>query len=162
MNTPQYKDFQRLYNELVPDHSDAFDKMDWVEDEELVYNALKYFDSASFPLIYPAKSYAVAIIYAYKIKEVYGIPILTSLDDPELFLGQDPYFVPYSADKDTYISILAHLQERPNFLNEGWAPQTAKYFYYECTEEGFAHVMETIANTGTFDGTLTTLEKTVS
>ena len=146
MNNPPYKDIQRLYKELVQDNPDDFDKMEFVEEEELVQNALKYFDSATFPLIYPAKSYAVAIIYAYKIKEVYGVPILTTLDDPDLFLGQDPYFVPYSSDKDTYTTIIAHLQDRPNFLREGWAPQTVKYFEAECTEEGLDRLQEEILN----------------
>lgn len=143
MNTrPEYKDYQQLYHLLVTEHPDAFVNMEIVVEEELVHNALKYFDHATFPLIYPAKSYAVAIIYAYKIKEVYGVPVLTTLDDPDLFLGQDPYFVPYSADKETYASIIAHLQDRPNFLNEGWAPQTVKYFYAECTAEGIDKLQE--------------------
>jgi hypothetical protein len=144
MNTTrhEYKDYQELYQLLVTDHPDAFANMEIVEEEELVHNALKYFDHATFPLIYPAKSYAVAIIYAYKIKEVYGVPVLTTLDDPDLFLGQDPYFVPYSADKATYTDIIAHLQDRPNFLNEGWAPQTVKYFYAECTAEGIEKLQE--------------------
>ncbi len=139
-----YKDYQKLYHDVVTDHEDAFSKMDFIIDEELVQNALKYFDSATFPLIYPAKSYAVAVIYAYKLKEVYGVPVLTSLDDPDLFLGQDDYFVPYSQDKETYTDIIAHLQDRPNFLNEGWAPQTVKYFEAECTEEGLNRVMENL------------------
>lgn len=146
MNNPPYKDYQLLYQQLVQDNPDDFSKMEIVEEEELVQNALKYFDAAVFPLIYPAKSYAVAIIYAYKIKEVYGVPILTTLDDPDLFLGQDPYFVPYSSDTGTYIDILAHLQDRPNFLEEGWAPQTVKYFEAECTEEGLERIQEEMLN----------------
>lgn len=139
-----YKQYQQIYHEVVTDHADDFSKMEFIVEEELVQNALKYFDKAEFPLIYPAKSYAVAIIYAYKLKEVYGVPVLTTLDDPDLFLGHDSYFVPYSADKETYTDIIAHLQERPNFLNEGWAPQTVKYFEAECTEEGLNQVMENL------------------
>jgi hypothetical protein len=142
MSDKPYKEYQQLYQMLVTEHPDDFANMEIVEEEELVQNALKYFDHATFPLIYPAKSYAVAIIYAYKIKEVYGVPVLTTLDDPDLFLGQDPYFVPYSADKETYTDIIAHLQDRPNFLNEGWAPQTVKYFEAECTAEGIEKLQE--------------------
>jgi hypothetical protein len=142
MNAKPWKEYQQLYQLLVTEHPDDFSNMEIVEEDELVHNALKYFDQATFPLIYPAKSYAVAIIYAYKIKEVYGVPVLTTLDDPDLFLGQDPYFVPYSADKETYADIIAHLQDRPNFLQEGWAPQTVKYFEMECTEEGLERLQE--------------------
>lgn len=142
MNTPPYKDYQRLYNELVQEHPDDFGNFEYIEEEEIVQNALKYFDSATFPLIYPAKSYAVALIYAFKIKEVYGVPVLETLNDPDLFLGQDPYFVPYSCDPESYQGIIAALQDRPGWLGQGWAPKSVEYFNLECTEEGINKVLD--------------------
>jgi len=139
-----YKEYQRLYHELVLDHSDDFAKMEIIEHPELVNNALHYYTSATFPLIYPAKSYAVAVIYATKLHEVYGFDIQESLDDPDLFMGHDQYFVPYSQDPDTYEKILAAVNTLPNWLETGWSPQTVRYFYLECTEQG----LEQINNAG--------------
>lgn len=139
----QYKEFQLLYNELVTEHSDDFANMEWIEEPELVINALRYFQQQSFPLIYPAKSYAVAIIYAALIEQTYGFEIQSTLDDPDLFLGHDDFFVRYSDDPDTYDEILLRLKEIPDWLNSGWAPKTADYFRLECTAEG---IEETINN----------------
>ncbi|MCY1348726.1 hypothetical protein D9M68_17740 [compost metagenome] len=136
-----YKDFQRLYDEFVQDHPDDFENMEIIEDPELVENALHYFKEATFPLIYPAKSYAVAIIYATKIEELYGIPIKETLNDPDLFLGHDQYFVPYELDRATYDTILERLNEMPDWINSGWAPQTVKYCLMECTQEGISTVL---------------------
>lgn len=137
-----YKDYQRLYESLVSDHPDDFANMEIVESPELVENALHYFREATFPLIYPAKSYAVAIIYATKLHEVYGHDVRETLDDADLFLGHDHYFVPYSQDPATYDAILARLDHFPNWLESGWAPQTVRYFYLECTEEGINSLNE--------------------
>jgi len=133
-----------LYNQLVTDHTDAFSKMPHIVSEELVDNALRYFESKTFPLIYPAKAYSVAIIYATLIEKVYGFPVRESLDDPDLFLGQDPYFKRYSEDPDTYEQILTKLEGMANWIESGWSPQTVEYFYAECTEEGIERVTEAL------------------
>lgn len=142
MSLPPYKAYQRLYNELVTDHPDDFANMEIVECDELVESALSYFDSATFPLIYPAKSYAVAIIYATKLNELYGIDVIETLSDPDLFLGQDPYFVPYGQDPVTYDAIMARLADRPGWMGSGWAPQTVEYCLLECTAEGINSLSE--------------------
>lgn len=142
MNTPPYKEYQFLYMSLVSEHPDDFANMQIVEDDELIENALVYFQKAEFPLIYPAKSYAVAIIYAQKLHELYGMDKVEVLSDPDLFLGQDPYFVPYGDDSATYEAIMARLETWPNWIESGWAPQTVKYCLLECTEEGIASLTE--------------------
>ena len=106
MHTLPYKEYQQLYDLLVTEHTDDFSLMEYIEDEELVDNAIKYFEKAEFPLIYPAKSYAVAIIYAFTLCDRYNLPVRTILNDKDLFLGQDPYFVPYENDPDTYERII--------------------------------------------------------
>lgn len=141
MQPAPYKEYQRLYDEFVQEHPDDFANMQIIEDPELVENALHYFREASFPLIYPAKSYAVAIIYATKIKELYGIDLYETLRDPDLFLGHDQYFVPYDQDPATYDAILAKLETIPNWIASGWAPQSVNYCLLECTEEGVQSVM---------------------
>lgn len=142
MESAPYKQYQQLYNELVTEHPDDFANMQIVEEEELVENALKYFKAAEFPLIYPAKSYAVGIIYAHTLHGLYGLPVRDILDDPDLFLGQDEFFVPYSQNPAVYDAIMARLAHMPGWITSGWAPQTVKYCLLECTEEGIASLTE--------------------
>lgn len=142
MHTLPYKEYQQLYDLLVTEHSDDFSLMEFVESEELVENALNYFREAKFPLVYPAKSYAVAIIYAFTLCDLYSIPIRTILDDKDLFLGQDPYFVPYSCDPTTYEAIMSALKDMSNWIEGGWAPKSKSYCLLECTEEGIASLTE--------------------
>lgn len=138
--THEYKLYQKLYHELVREHADDFENMEWVEAPELVQNALNYFRKAEFPLVYPAKSYAVAIIYATLLEQEYDIPLRESLDDSDLFLGHDDFFVVYSKDPTTYEAILKGLEEIPNWIDSGWAPKSAEYFRLECTLEGVESV----------------------
>jgi hypothetical protein len=136
----EWKIYQQVYNRLVSEHSDDFAKVEYIEAEELVENALHYFREATFPLIYPAKSYAAAIVYATLIEQTYGYPLRESLNDDDLFLGQDAYFVPYRKNPDAYEAILKRLETFPDWLTSGWAPRTAEYFRLECTEDGINEV----------------------
>lgn len=144
MDTTDYKQYQRLYQQLVTDHPDDFEKMEIVHCEELLENAKHYFRAKTFPLIYPAKSMAVAVIYALLLEETYAISPLTSLKDPDLFLGQDPYFVPYDTHPQVYDQLLEWCLEQPNWKEMGWAPQTCEYFRLECTEAGIEEVMASL------------------
>lgn len=56
-------------------------------------------------LIYPAKSYFVAIIYAKCLEKYFGGSFFEYLNDPEL-LPDDTYFKVYSQDKSTYDNII--------------------------------------------------------
>lgn len=141
METPEHKQYQKLYQQLVTDHEDDFSKMEFVESEELLENAKSYFLARTFPLIYPAKSLAVAVIYALLLEEVYGIDPISSLNDPDLFLGQDPYYRSYEHHPDVYDQLLKWVREQPNWNIMGWASQTCEYFHLECTAEGIDEVM---------------------
>jgi hypothetical protein len=138
----EHKEYQRLYAQLVTDHPDDFAKMEIVESEELVENAKHYFREATFPLIYPAKSMAVAVIYALLLEETYGLHPFDSLKDPDLFLGQDPYFRPYDQHPREYDQLIWWVAEQPNWKEMGWAPKTVEYFYLECTEAGISKINE--------------------
>lgn len=142
MAIPEHKQYQKLYQQLVTEHTDDFSLMEYVVAPEIVQNALYYFKGQNFPLIYPAKSYAVAVIYAYLLFKEYGIPIRDSLADEDLFLGQDEYFVPYLKDVASYEAILHELDYTPNWISLGWAPKTAEYFRLECTAAGIQEVMD--------------------
>lgn len=56
-------------------------------------------------LIYPAKSYFVAIVYAKCLEKYFGGNFFEYLNDPEL-LPDDTYFKVYSQDKSTYDNII--------------------------------------------------------
>lgn len=136
MDIKPYGIYQQMYNSLVTEHSDDFALMEIVVEEELVMNALKYFEAATFPIIYPAKSYAVALIYAYTLRDIYGLDIYETLRDPDLFLGQDEYYATYDQDPATYDAIISKLQDIPDWITKGWAPKTVSYCLLECTEDG--------------------------
>ena len=73
-------------------------------------------------------SYAVAVLYARWLNQEFGEDFLTALNDPDLLYGNDPYFVPYSQDKETYIKIIAAL---PNNMDQGMIPDIRNYFERE-------------------------------
>lgn len=97
--------------------------------EDTVGYAIKYFQTADIGWVYPAKSYMVAICYARWLEEEFGEEFYAMLDHPDLLAGNDPYFVPYSADKDTYDQILAVVGR--DFPMEGVVPDARKYFEEE-------------------------------
>ena len=142
MREPEHKLYQRMYNEVVKDHPDDFDKMEFIEADELLENAKHYFKSATFPLIYPAKSMAVAVIYALLLEETYAINPLETLRDPDLFLGQDPYYQTYDSHPEVYDQLLEWVLDQPNWKTLGWASKTVEYFRLECTESGIREVLE--------------------
>ncbi|MNU61448.1 hypothetical protein D3C71_506550 [compost metagenome] len=142
MSELPHKQYQQLYQMLVQDHPDDFAKMEIVLDEELLNNAKHYFLEASFPLIYPAKSMAVAVIYALLLEETYAINPLESLRDLDLFLGQDEYFQTYDNHPAVYDELLEWVLSFPNWKEMGWAPKTVEYFRLECTEAGIQEVMD--------------------
>jgi hypothetical protein len=131
----EWKDYQEIYRRLVTEHTDARHLHKRVMSDEKVDNAIRYVQAQDDYGIYPAKSYIIAIIYAFMIQEVYGEDLYESLNDPEL-LPQDDFFVTYEEDSETYDAILTKLEEIPDWIKGGWAPRTVEYFYAECTQEG--------------------------
>lgn len=59
-------------------------------------------------LIYPAKSYFVAIVYAKCMEKYFNINFYDALNDNEL-LPDDKFFIPYYKDKLTYDKIIANI-----------------------------------------------------
>lgn len=138
----EHKQYQQIYRSLVTDNPDDFEKMPMVIWPLNLKDAQHYFLERSFPLVYPAKSMAVAVIYALCLEETYAINPFDSLNDPDLFLGQDPYFVTYDQQPAIYDQLLEWVLNQPNWKEMGWAAQTVEYFRLECTEEGIQQVME--------------------
>jgi hypothetical protein len=72
--------------------------------EEQIVN---FFVSES-QLIYPAKSYFVAIVYAKCLEKYFKIPFYEALDYDDL-LYDDKYFVKYSDSKHIYDNIIKRI-----------------------------------------------------
>ena len=56
---------QKLYHKLHKDHEDDLDGVDIEISDDIVNNAIRYFRETNVGWIYPAKSYTVAICYAF-------------------------------------------------------------------------------------------------
>lgn len=118
---------------------DSLANLDYIiedlEAEDLVSKVYAYFCVESSQLSFPAKSYAVAIIYAVLIQEYFGTEIKESLNDDDLFWGTDKYFVPYSNGQEIYDRVLSML-ETNNLLDFEKSElkqvqKTVEYFRHE-------------------------------
>lgn len=72
--------------------------------DNLTQQVINFFKTES-KLVYPAKSYFVAIVYAKCLEKYFNISFYEALDYNDL-LFDDKFFVPYSKDKDTYDKII--------------------------------------------------------
>ena len=75
--------------------------------QALVNMIVKFFETES-SLVYPAKAYFVAIVYAYCLNRYFGEDFYCALNNKEL-LPDDHYFVVYSEDKPVYDGVIARI-----------------------------------------------------
>ena len=94
--------------------------------EDLVKLIIKFFNTESL-LIYPAKSYFVAIVYAKCIEKYFHINFYDALNDNEL-LPDDKYFKTYDESKDIYDKVLESIGD---IYQYGSIDKTVKYFKQE-------------------------------
>jgi len=120
---------QEIYHRLNKDYNDDLNKVNIINSQDIVGDAVKHFYENVSEWIYPAKSYFVAICYATWICEDYGEDFYQLLNDPELLYGNDPYFVPYDLDPETYDAILDQV---PIIPTKGMVPDVRKYYEAEC------------------------------
>jgi len=126
----EWKVKQQLYHKLNRNHPDDLKWVTIEESDDIVNDAIRYFNEKDVGWIYPAKSYMVAICYATWIAEDYGEDFYNVLSDPEL-LPLDSYFVPYKEDSDTYNSILKNV----NIEMKGMVPDVRRYYDAELGNE---------------------------
>ena len=86
-----------------------------IEGNILADRIVDYMTNSDDRLVYPTKSYAVAIIYAKLIEQHFGIDMMESLDDPELLYNNDKHFVKYSDDKYVYDQVLSRIPHEIRF-----------------------------------------------
>lgn len=124
----EHKVRQELFHRLNPEFVDDLNKIEIEISEDIVGTAVKYLTQRDVGWYYPGKSYAVAVLYAKWISEEFGGEFLEHLDDPGLLYFNDPYFVPYGEDPETYDKIIAHMPEDPS---SGMIPEMRSYFEKE-------------------------------
>lgn len=93
---------------------------------KLIKQIVNFFKIES-QLIYPAKSYFVAIIYAKCLEKYFKQDFYQSLDDIEL-LPDDPDFIPYSMSKDIYDIVLREIGDIWKYKS---IEKTVNYFKQE-------------------------------
>ena len=96
-------------------------------DESVIETVVDFFKTES-TLIYPAKSYFVAIVYAKMLEKHFGIDFLKALDEGDL-LTDDDWFKPYHESKEIYDTILDRLPG--NILDMPSTEKTKAYFREE-------------------------------
>lgn len=97
---------QEVYHRLNKEHGDDLNTKDITISENIVDEAVDYFFTKNKGWVYPAKSYMVGICYSKWLAERFGETPFDYLNNPNLLYANDPYFVPYSEDKETYDKIL--------------------------------------------------------
>ena len=120
---------QKIYHKLNREHDDDLNNVDIEISDDIVNNAIRYFKEKDVGWIYPAKSYMVALCYAFWIMEDYNENFYDVLKDPEL-LPLDPYFVPYKEDSNTYNEIIGIVfaNNKGVLKMEGMVPDVRKYY----------------------------------
>lgn len=97
-----------------------------LQGDELAHQIIEFFISGS-QLIYPAKSYFVAIVYAACLEKYFGIPYIYALNLPDL-LPDDKYFVPYRKDEYVYNTVVDNID---NLWYYDSIKKTVQYFKEE-------------------------------
>ena len=120
---------QELYHRLNVVHEDDLSKVNIEKTENVVEDALRYFEERDVGWLYPSKSYVVAICYAWWLSHDFKEDFADLLNDKDLLYGNDPYFRPYSADKDTYNAIMD--KALPLDENKGMIPDIKKWYTAE-------------------------------
>lgn len=120
---------QELYHRLNVVHEDDLSKVNIQKTNNVVDDAIRYFNERDIGWIYPSKSYVVAICYAWWLSHDFQEDFADLLNDKDLLYGNDPYFKPYSEDTDTYNAIIDKVLP----LNEtkGMIPDIKKWYTAE-------------------------------
>lgn len=139
-NLPPWKAYMLTYNATHQHHDDAVDVLETqgftfvLSDNDIIDDALEYVIESPKEMRYPAKSYVCGLVYALTIADVYRQDYRDVLSDPDLFLGDDAYFVPYTQDPETYDRLLMRLNALGEWMDYPWPSRTRQYCLNECLE----------------------------
>jgi hypothetical protein len=95
--------------------------------DNVILNAVRYFKERDIGWIYPSKSYMVGICYAKWLSEEFGGEPMEYLNDESILYHNDPYFVTYNEDKQTYDEIMKKI-DGWDFKTEGMVSDVREYF----------------------------------
>ena len=98
-----------------------------MNNKQLVDTVVDFFNNES-KLIYPAKTYFVAIVYAKMLEKYFNIPFYEGLSQDDLLI-EDKWFIPYKKSQDTYDAIIKQIPE--DFLTLKSTRKTRQYFSEE-------------------------------
>lgn len=140
MDNTDHKLLQRIYHTTQPITDDltviakttpvVYKDMD---DRQIAQYVIGYLTSECEDIVYPAKSFAVAVIYAKLLHLYFGIGTHYSLNDPDLLFGNDPHFVVMEDALDIYTWIFEHMDRYcisiPN--DQPQVKTTCEYFMQE-------------------------------
>lgn len=124
----EWKIRQQYFHMMNHEFKDDLNKVEIRLSNDIIEDAVRHFEEYVDEWIYPAKSYVVAICYAYWIAIDFDEDFYEVLNDPELLAGNDPYFVPYEEDKYTYDEIIERVFP---FKNVGMVPDIWEYYQEE-------------------------------
>lgn len=111
----EFDDYRLPYKELE------------LSDEELVAMIVQFFYEGS-ELVYPAKSYFVAIVYAKLLERYFSVPFYEALDTDDLLI-EDKFFKPYQQAEQIYNNVLSKIPK--DFLTLSTCGKTISYFKQE-------------------------------
>ena len=101
---------RRAYSYLIHEFDDVNlpHTYKYVDNDTLINDVITFFRTES-KLEYPAKTYFVAIVYAYLLEKYFDLSFKEALSQPDL-LFDDPNFVPYQENKYVYDAILSKIK----------------------------------------------------
>ncbi len=116
MSMKEYKILQDVYHKTaeIGDYTNDSVTVLELSTGDLVESILNHFTKEQPELIYPTKSYFVAIIYTTLLEKHFHEPFYTALNDPELLYGNDKFFVPYSEARLVYDTVIRRLPWFPS------------------------------------------------
>lgn len=111
MILPIYKANQLSFNMINKSTDDILHPCDYkviTDVNKIIQYGIDYFtiNMDKNNIVYPAKSYSVAIIYSILIEKYFNVPFFDSINDDFLFVGTDMFFKPYSESKHIYDEII--------------------------------------------------------
>ena len=125
----EWKVRQALYHKLNDEHTDDLNKIKVEFSKDIIENAVKYFNDKDLGFVYPAKSYVVAICYAYWLSKDFNENFYELLRDKDLLFNNDPYFKTYDNDREVYDNIIKRVF--PLNENKGIVLDIKKYYMSE-------------------------------
>lgn len=127
----EWKMRQEIFHRLKTTYTDDLSDKKIEMSKNIAVDAVRYFQEQDIGWLYPAKSYMVGICYARWLARHFGGEPIDYLEDSDLLFGNDPHFVQYSADPETYHKILNIIGGWQFSEDQGMVPDVYCYFLEE-------------------------------